>query len=486
MLIKARSLSVFIMIVNPNNAVLGTLMGRYIECILQIFAFYLNPFNNADVRDAVSDGNAYLVRRLLHCGLDVNDTSGPVHERRTALFHAFLNGKTEICKLLLKRGAHVGPDTETLRPLHRAVLVGDVELCSMLISLGVKIDEVDEDGNQVLHLACMQGDIGSAKLLLFRGAGEAVTNSRGQTPLHLAAGLQEESWRLCQLLLEHGAKPDSVDSAGCQPVHLAWKQKHMETCIILLSSGVDVNRMINKRQQTMLHEVASGEFGSFKLCKTLLELGAKVDSVDEDGNQSLHLAFRRGLIETGKLLLSHGADGCALNNSGESVIHILAQSPVDSPVLCLNLIERGASADVRNQYQKLPCQLALECGNPSSFHVLMTHSRMISSADRNDRDRIAFLNSLFLVAVKMGEAAICDLLLNEGASVDKIVENGRTALQIALDGNNEEITRVILAHGPRSTKVRISGRSAQGKFKTSSRRKLASLVNAAGESTTNQ
>jgi ankyrin repeat protein len=159
-------------------------------------------------------------------------------------------------------------------PLHKAANGWEdcPELCEILLKHKAMIDAVDQDGNQPLHFACLKGHLETVKLMVSHGANVRAVNSQGQTPLNIAASKWKENPEFCE----------TVDKDGNGPLHLACKQGHIETVIMVLLHGANVNA-VNKRGQTPLYIAAGGEKDCPELCEILLKHKAKIDAVDEDG-----------------------------------------------------------------------------------------------------------------------------------------------------------------------------------------------------------
>lgn len=198
-------------------------------------------------------------------------------------------------------------------------------------------------------------------------------------------------------------------------------------------------------------------------------------------NQQLHLACRQPHAETVKLLVSEKANVRVLNVHGDSILHMVAKSTEDSPDLCQHLIKCGANPDVPNRDGKLPCQIALETSKFFSFHVLLSNSQRYKTADKTDSQRTTLLDKLLVIAVQLGNIDICSQLLMEGASCDAELDHRRTGLYLAVTENKLDITRLLLEHGADLQRVRIKGRSAVEWSETEGTRKLASLLQDAGE-----
>ena len=127
-----------------------------------------------------------MVELLIEAGaqLDLKGTNG-----MTALHGAAMNGKADVVKILVKKGA---PTEEVLSgkyraetPLFLAVMGGHVDAAKALLNGNANVNAKNADGMTLLHTAAFQGSAPLAKLLLRKGAdGGAVT--KGKTAFQLA------------------------------------------------------------------------------------------------------------------------------------------------------------------------------------------------------------------------------------------------------------------------------------------------------------
>ncbi len=138
------------------------------------------------------------------------------------------------------------------------------------------------------------------------------------------------------------------------------------------------------------------------LVTMLLEHGANLDAVDNDGLTPLAIAAQNGKSEAAQALVAAGADVNAPVAKG-------GYTP-------LMLASISGSSDLATLAHRTWCQG--QCDNPGGVTALM-----IAAADNH--------------------ANIVELLLKSGADVNARSEDGRTALSIAQANNNEALVKLL-------------------------------------------
>lgn len=110
----------------------------------------------------------------------------------------------------------------------------------------------------------------------------------------------------------------------------------------LLSSGADVNVVMNKDHNTLLHLVTTPE-----VTETLLLHGANVNALNIDGESALHSAITRKneSLSIVDVLLKHGADVDMKNNFGQTPLHCAVMDREGLPMV-RKLLNHGANVNV--------------------------------------------------------------------------------------------------------------------------------------------
>jgi ankyrin repeat protein len=159
-----------------------------------------------------------------------------------------------------------------------------------------------------LTAAAKQGDVATIKELLNKGAkvDEPNVGKWSATPLYWS--LSNCQYEAAELLLKKGANANSAESFGLAPLHLAVCCKDADLSFIehLIQKGADVNFKNTSDGWRSIHYAIS--CGSDDMARLLIEKGANVNAIADDGTTPLILAAKNDSVFIAKLLLEKGAD----------------------------------------------------------------------------------------------------------------------------------------------------------------------------------
>jgi ankyrin repeat protein len=213
------------------------------------------------------------VKTLIDRGAEVNATN---NFGANAIIAASAAGDIQTVRLLWKHGADVnshsrGSETNVLwgggrSPLMWASARGDLALMKVLLDAGATVNEPEGFGTALIQAAWMN-QVEAAKLLLKHGADVHARDVRsGYTALHWAASSDRNDSKLVDLLIQHGADPNSeggqeVDAfLGIPRSPLMLAQKRGDTAITRSLTAVHgkVNPTTERPLARGQREVANG------------------------------------------------------------------------------------------------------------------------------------------------------------------------------------------------------------------------------------
>ena len=287
--------------------------------------------------DAVQQGNAPAVRVLLAEGADVNaNRSG-----WPALMYAAGNGKTNIVKLLLDKGANIeAKNIYGSTALIIAAYNGHADVVTLLLAKGANIEAKDNDGNTALAnvaLSFGREDVNMVKLLLEKGANIDAKNKNGETALMLAA--MEGRAAVVKLLLDKGTDVNTKDNN--RNTALMWAASpsagYAEIVKLLLDKGADVEAKNNTGETALILAIMSGRAGVFR---ALFERGARCDWDIKNDLREKIIKLVHGMTPPlkipddakhyfikGNTFIKEGKDASAVQNAIDAYIAALRLAP---------------------------------------------------------------------------------------------------------------------------------------------------------------
>lgn len=164
----------------------------------------------------------------------------------------------------------------------------------------------------------------------------------------IAAAAKERSIRLIQHFLDHGC--DINEPCENPPLVVAARNEDVEITAFLLDHGADPN-LKGSHSWTPLMSAVNGR--SCKIVKMLIENGADVFAVSEDGSNLLTAwALGPQNIEILKLLLSKNIDINSVDCYGNTALHRVALNGTIETARFM--IEHGADINIRNNKSERP------------------------------------------------------------------------------------------------------------------------------------
>lgn len=364
-------------------------------------------------------------------------------------------GLTELVRVLISHHAQpnlVARNNFGSTPLHEAALYGHEETAELLISHGADIYDVNRGRATPFFLAVSYGCLNMARCLLKYGNKQTLLNAHcrgGATALHKAVELDSEI--MVQYLLSSGAIIDAQTDSGDTPLHTAALRGSLKIVKMLILAGAQVEAE-NRIKETPL-DLASTK-GNTDIVKFLIQNRANVLHKAKDQWSVLHRAARGGHVDVVFVLLEHGADlldedprrhipihHAARAGHLETVMQLIAYSPELSEDQLFQMNNRGSTAR----------DVAFFCAHYDVCKYLRALEwELLGSATS--------INNKVTVAIENGEKAYLEKLLDTGqAGLETPDEDGQPPLHVAIQEAQYDIARMLLDRGASIEKVGYHG-----------------------------
>jgi uncharacterized protein len=292
---------------------------------------------------ASQNNHAAVVDTLLAFGASVvaADNDGD-----TALMCACWQGYEAIVDKLLAAGAivdHVNYGGATA--LMCATENGHTRVVERLLAAGACVNRVDNDGDSALMCALFSGHVDVVRCLLSAGAEFHTCNNRGETPMmraqnngHAAivALLRERESSLFFAAVENGRvdsvarllpsiRVDERNTMGRTATHSAALHGRLAILKLLVDNGASI-QLQDDAGWAPLHCAVSRSSDQEACVRFLLDAGALMDVVDNEGLAAVDVAARNGRLETVLVLHRHGASLQNVSRNGLTILHHAVRS----------------------------------------------------------------------------------------------------------------------------------------------------------------
>ena len=341
--------------------------------------------------EAARQRDAAAVRSLLDAGADAN---GAQADGATALHWAAYRADAGMAEALLAAGANPNaPNDLGVTPLALACDNGDVDMVRRLLEAGADAALTPPERPPVLLSCARTGNANAVAALIRAGADvNAQEPVRGQTALMWAAAQGHTA--VVEVLLNAGADIHARSRARSRFINIGDPNDHLNLYLGTVQEGAATPLLFAARQ------------GDAATARLLLAAGANVHDASADRISALLTAAHGGHREVTALLLEAGADPND-GSAGYTALHAAALR--GDREMAAALLAAGAELDVR-----------VTRGTP---------------ATRGGRDFILPQTlagaTPLLLAAKLLEAEIIELLLAHGADRELTLDDGTTPLMTA-------------------------------------------------------
>lgn len=339
----------------------------------------------------------------------------------TALLYALVfSESSDLAEVLINAGADVNQKNNWGGAVLGNYLQNKgvtVEKISLLIEFGADINHVDDDGYTPLINAAEKQDPEIIQFLLDAGADVSRATNNGWTPLLLAARYNENP-EVLQILLDAGADPNYTKEDGFNVLMASMlnyevggvrdKDEDEPDVIrtrILLNAGADVNAKTGAGTTALMWAARAN--------KKILTLGrTTISSISGDDPTVI------------QMLIDAGADVNAQNDLGNTALNWAAQFNNSDEVVSI-LVNAGANVNKADNGGWLPLKVAARYNENEEI------TRILLDAGSEIPQECLYLAAGYNLNYKIGA-----LLIDAGADVNyRFGENGRTPLMAVVELN---------------------------------------------------
>jgi ankyrin repeat protein len=346
--------------------------------------------------------------------------------------------------LLVAAGADINASMAASDGVHFTALMRSVDNCCCPMALDILLQagadpcvRISPKFITALHAAAMAGAVRCCELLLAKA--ETLLEVRDYHDwtalMYVAHGGRVE---VAQLLIQRGADVNMVDSLGVTPLMKASLQKYAEVALCLLQAGADVSVVDHSGHCALQAAVQSN---STELAQLLLDHGADINATDNEGYNCLFKAVEDGHVPMIKLLVQRGLNVHAVNSKGHTLLMIAAGKGHKAAAEWL--IQQGVAVNTADNQGKVCLHGA--CSGSSSDDAAMIELLLNNGADVHQYSdkQISALDT----CAEFGKVECARALIAAGADVNHFNSMNVTCLHVAVMMQHTAVVQLLLEHG---------------------------------------
>ena len=443
---------------------------------------------------AASNNQVAVMQYLIESGIDLNaiDKNG-----NTALHVATIQGHVDALHVLLKNRANdTILNTDQDAALHIAMRNNDVQVIATILEYPIEIVIFGHRKRTPLHVIAEHDNIEAAEVFhnsilardTFRNKGGfrlCAADEDELTPIHLAARLgshrvldfmmckckshgytteavlgfldEENSTplhaaidgghtKVVEVLLKHGAQPNTIKEGQLPPFLLASSQGKLEMMQLMVKySNVEIIFFRDQFGQTALHRCTQA-INSHLIIAYLVQNGAQIDVVDDKGQTPLVSAIISGALCAVSQLVKNGANPLIKDNQGYNALHHAVSR--NRKAIMKKLLELPCAQQLVTDGDKKgdsPIHHALSQGKSAMvvpmIATIQTNLKNIKNSSGNNYLHLAAASGDWKALSTLLDIPECHKLLNETNNY------GGTPLHLAAGQGHVRAVEILLSQG---------------------------------------
>jgi ankyrin repeat protein len=384
------------------------------------------PLSTTILQLAVILNSDILVQRLITNELDIEAANS---FGETALYIAAREGRVDILKLLIGKGASITHNkAKNPSALIVAAAKGHEAATRLLLGHGANVRAVDHYERTALLRAVESGNATTVRFILEKKPDINAKDRNGTTALIRAVGRGDKN--IARILVEHRADLDILDGDGRTALVWAIRASHRHIIKLLLQKGATKNR--DRVQEA---RIAAASIGDDETLRILLKIPEK--NKDTLLQNILVEASKAGHSSILHLALDSGA---RVNAPDVSNRFALYEASAAGHFACVQLlIDAGGDIQAKSLYGNTALLIAARYGNTEVVSHLIKKGARLEDVGQHRRTAL-------LEAANNGRVATVKLLLESGANIEAKGLHSQTPLVEAVGRKHYEVAEILINH----------------------------------------
>lgn len=324
--------------------------------------------------------------------------------------------------------------------LLKAVKLKNFDQAKKALEKGANVDIQDEDGNTSLIISTSAEAVDLVSLLLKHNADIQLRNNKNRSAFSEIFSKQKTSFFMQEdtpsgnypinpviellFVAAQNLPKEEKEPFALEAIFLGGRDSRILE--LALGLGIDPNIKLDMQGNTLL---TNGWFTTPNMVKKLISYGVDPNIPNNLGETPLMAAssFFGSIFsssETIEVLINAGAQIDAVDNQGRSALFKAIKS--NRIPLAVKLIEKGANVNLANSKGQYPFMLAMEKENPELIKALIKAGADLNFTNEEGR------TPLMMLAL-VGKNELVEAFIEAGADINKQDSLGQTALMLAID-----------------------------------------------------
>lgn len=378
----------------------------------------------------VNEENLPSLNTIKRCISDINAKN---NGGMTALNFAVQNGDKRIAKLLIKAGASIEENINDGTPLLSAAYLGFKGLVKFLLKKYSNVDLKDKEGKTALIEAARGGSKKIVNFLLKKGAHIYGRDKEGRSALIYAVSYGH--LEIVEFLLKEASQKygkiniNGKDNNGRTVLFYAANYGHLEIVEFLFNNGAKIDIHNNDNESPLLVAAANGHK---RVVRYLFENNADINERNINNKSPFLAACYGGSKSVAKYLFKKDCDVSAED------MELGLKSAAENGHINLIIFLKKYLKDTKDVDNATLLFHAAGAGRNEVISYLLDNQTDINSIDANGEGATALF-----YAIRGGKKNTVEFLLENGADPLVRLNNGKTALNYAIDKGHNDIAEIL-------------------------------------------